>query len=120
MIDQFVESTGVQVIFVCHLRSLHFQVDEEETIYRIVQESMTNSVAMETQIRSIFLLKDEDSLIIIIEDNGIGCSNVEEGFGLHHMKERVALLKGNIRFYGKQGFEVLVELPLRKEMTSND
>lgn len=121
MIDQFVESTGVQVIFVCHLRSLHFQVDEEETIYRIVQESMTNSVR-HGKADKIYISfgKDEDSLIIIIEDNGIGCSNVEEGFGLHHMKERVALLKGNIRFYGKQGFEVLVELPLRKEMTSND
>ena len=44
MIDRFVESTGVEVVFVCHLASLQFQADEEETIYRIVQESMTNSV----------------------------------------------------------------------------
>ena len=41
--------------------------------------------------------------------------DIQEGFGLHHMKERIALLNGNVRFYGRDGFEVLVELPLRKE-----
>lgn len=117
MIDRFVESTGVEVVFVCHLASLQFQADEEETIYRIVQESMTNSVRHGNADKIyVSFGKDEDSLIIIIEDNGSGCANIQEGFGLHHMKERVALLKGNVRFYGKQGFEVLVELPLRKEL----
>ena len=117
MIDRFVESTGVEVVFVCHLASLQFQADEEETIYRIVQESMTNSVRHGNAAKIyVSFGKDEDSLIIIIEDNGSGCADIQEGFGLHHMKERVALLKGNVRFYGKQGFEVLVELPLRKEL----
>lgn len=121
MIDQFVESTGVSVIFVCHLKKLQFEADEEETIYRIIQESMTNSVR-HGKADKIYISfgKYEDTLIIIIEDNGIGCLNVEEGFGLHHMKERVALLKGEVRFYGKQGFEVLVELPLRKELNDYD
>lgn len=117
MIDRFVESTGVEVVFVCYLASLPFQADEEETIYRIVQESMTNSVRHGNADKIyVSFGKDEDSLIIIIEDNGSGCADIQEGFGLHHMKERVALLKGNVRFYGKQGFEVLVELPLRKEL----
>lgn len=117
MIDRFVESTGVEVVFVCHLASLQFQADEEETIYRIVQESITNSVRHGNADKIyVSFGKDEDSLIIIIEDNGSGCADIQEGFGLHHMKERVALLKGNVRFYGKQGFEVLVELPLRKEL----
>lgn len=117
MIDRFVESTGVEVVFVCHLASLQFQADEEETIYRIVQESMTNSVRHGNADKIyVSFGKDEDSMIIIIEDNGSGCADIQEGFGLHHMKERVALLKGNVRFYGKQGFEVLVELPLRKEL----
>ena len=117
MIDRFVESTGVEVVFVCHLASLQFQADEEETIYRIVQESMTNSVRHGNADKIyVSFGKDEDSLIIIIEDNGSGSADIQEGFGLHQMKERVALLKGNVRFYGKQGFEVLVELPLRKEL----
>ena len=116
MIEEFVHSTGVKVNFVCHLDSLDFQPDEEDTIYRIVQECMTNSVRHGHASRIyISFGKDQDSLILIIEDDGKGCVDIQEGFGLHHMKERIALLNGNVRFYGRDGFEVLVELPLRKE-----
>ncbi len=116
MIEEFVHSTGVKVNFVCHLDSLDFQPDEEDTIYRIVQECMTNSVRHGHASRIyISFGKDQDSLILIIEDDGSGCMDIQEGFGLHHMKERIALLNGNVRFYGRDGFEVLVELPLRKE-----
>lgn len=116
MIEEFVHSTGVKVNFVCHLDSLDFQPDEEDTIYRIVQECMTNSVRHGHASRIyISFGKDQHSLILIIEDDGSGCMDIQEGFGLHHMKERIALLNGNVRFYGRDGFEVLVELPLRKE-----
>ena len=100
----------------CHLSSLDFHQDEEEAIYRIVQESMTNSVrhGHATEIYITFA-RDEDTLIIIIEDNGTGCAEIKEGFGLHHMKERVRLLSGDVHFYSNHGFEVIVEIPLRKE-----
>lgn len=116
MIDEFMDSTGVRVHFVCHLDSLNFQQDEEDTIYRIIQESMTNSVRHgEASEIYISFGKDENTLILIIEDNGCGCNHIQEGFGLHHMRERLALLDGNVRWYGTKGFEVLVEIPLRKE-----
>lgn len=116
MIEEFMRSSGVKVSYVCHLDSLDFQPDEEDTIYRIVQECMTNSVRHGHASRIyISFGKDQDSLILIIEDDGKGCVDIQEGFGLHHMKERIALLNGNVRFYGRDGFEVLVELPLRNE-----
>lgn len=116
MIEEFMRSSGVKVSYVCHLDSLDFQPDEEDAIYRIVQECMTNSVRHGHASRIyISFGKDQDSLILIIEDDGKGCVDIQEGFGLHHMKERIALLNGNVRFYGRDGFEVLVELPLRKE-----
>lgn len=116
MIEEFMRSSGVKVSYVCHLDSLDFQPDEEDTIYRIVQECMTNSVRHGHASRIyISFGKDQDYLILIIEDDGKGCVDIQEGFGLHHMKERIALLNGNVRFYGRDGFEVLVELPLRKE-----
>lgn len=116
MIEEFMRSSGVKVSYVCHLDSLDFQPDEEDTIYRIVQECMTNSVRHGHASRIyISFGKDQNSLILIIEDDGKGCVDIQEGFGLHHMKERIALLNGNVRFYGRDGFEVLVELPLRKE-----
>ena len=116
MIEEFMRSSGVKVSYVCHLDSLDFQPDEEDTIYRIVQECMTNSVRHGHASRIyISFGKDQDSLFLIIDDDGKGCVDIQEGFGLHHMKERIALLNGNVRFYGREGFEVLVELPLRKE-----
>lgn len=124
MINEFHESSGVHVYFACHLSSLEFQQDEEDTIYRIVQEGMTNAVrhGKATEIYISFAM-DLTNLVIIIEDNGIGCKYIEEGFGLHHMKERVALLQGKLRVYGTEGFVLIVELPIRKEEihdTSND
>ena len=116
MMESFKASTGVIIHYVCHLSSLDFHQDEEEAIYRIVQESMTNSVrhGHATEIYITFA-RDEDTLIIIIEDNGTGCAEIKEGFGLHHMKERVRLLSGDVHFYSNHGFEVIVEIPLRKE-----
>lgn len=116
MIDEFKKTTGVQVHFVCHLTSLHFQPDEEEAIYRIIQEGTTNAVR-HGKANEIYISfgMDQNTLILIVEDNGIGCVNVHEGFGLHHMKERVELLNGKVRCYGTDGFVLIVELPLREE-----
>lgn len=92
MIEEFMRSSGVKVSYVCHLDSLDFQPDEEDTIYRIVQECMTNSVRHgHASCIYISFGKDQDSLILIIEDDGKGCVDIQEGFGLHHMKERIAL-----------------------------
>ncbi len=115
-IEDFVRTTGVIVHFICHLETFKFQADEEEAIYRIIQEGTTNAVR-HGKASEIFISfgMDHDILIIIVEDNGIGCDNIQEGFGLHHMKERVALLNGNVRCYGTNGFVLIVELPLREE-----
>lgn len=116
MISEYEHTTGVTIHFMCHLSSLEFQSDEEEAIYRIVQESTTNAIrhGKASEIYISFGM-DRDNLIIIIEDNGTGCQNVKEGFGLHHMKERVKLLSGTVRYYSTAGFTVIVEVPVRKE-----
>ncbi len=116
MMNDFRGVTGANIHYVCHLESLRFQPDEEDAIYRIVQESMTNSIrhGKATEVYITFA-KDQDTLIIVIEDNGIGCDDIKEGFGLHHMKERLNLLHGSVRYYSQNGFEVFVEIPIRKE-----
>lgn len=116
MIKEFCDLTSVTIHFVCHLPSLIFDADEEEVIYRIIQEGMTNAVR-HGQAKKIYIsiAKEKDTLILIIEDDGFGCNNIKPDFGLHHMKERVELLQGNIRFYGYDGFVVIAEIPIRKE-----
>lgn len=115
MIRDFRAVTDVDIHFVCHLPHLSFDKDVEEVIYRIIQEGMTNAVR-HGQAHEIFisLAKEKETLILIIEDDGTGCESIHQGFGLHHMQERVALLQGNIRFYGSDGFIILVEIPIRE------
>ena len=43
MIQEFQGVTDVVIHFVCHLPHLTFDKDEEEVIYRIIQEGMTNA-----------------------------------------------------------------------------
>ena len=107
--------TDVHIHFVCHLPRLNFDKDEEEVIYRIIQEGMTNAVR-HGKAHEIFIsiAKQKDTLLLIIEDDGVGCTNIKPDFGLHHMQERIALLQGNIRFYGSHGFIILAEIPIRQ------
>lgn len=115
MIQEFQGVTDVVIHFVCHLPHLTFDKDEEEVIYRIIQEGMTNAVR-HGKAKEIFIsiAKENDTLILIIEDDGIGCENIKPDFGLHHMQERIALLQGDIRFYGSNGFVILAEIPIRE------
>ena len=36
------------------------------------------------------------------------------GFGIHHLTERIELLQGKLRYYGRNGFELIAELPIRR------
>lgn len=115
MIQEFHEVTDVTIHFVCHLPKLVFDNDEEEVIYRIIQEGMTNAVRHGKASKIyISIAKERNVLILIIEDDGIGCENIKPDFGLHHMQERVSLLQGNVRFYGSNGFVIIAEIPIRE------
>lgn len=114
MIDEMRRSTGVDIRFDCGTQLTGLNQDEEDIVYRIVQESITNAIrhgkAKEVDIhisREYFLLK------IHIKDNGIGCENVKKGFGLHHMQERLDLLGGKIAYDGSDGFVIDAEIPIR-------
>lgn len=116
MIVDFEVVSQVEISFVCHLESLSFNKDEEEVIYRIVQEGLTNALR-HGHAKHVFIsfAMEANMLVVIIEDDGIGCEKVEFGFGLHHMEERVNALQGKIRAYGYDGFVIIAEIPIRKE-----
>ncbi len=114
MISEFNNVSKTKIIFACHFELDVFRQDEEEIIYRIVQEGITNAVrhGKATKVYVSFALSN-GNLIIIIEDNGIGCTTVNPGFGLHHMQERIQLLNGKLRFVNNDGFSLIVEIQIR-------
>ena len=83
------------------------------TLFRIVQECVSNSIKHSGG-KNIFinLLYDEDMVFLEICDDGKGIENHENpspdershtGFGLNMMRERVALLSGEMDIKSKQG-----------------
>ena len=115
MISKTEKATGIYIGFFSHIQ-LHFEEDEENAIFRIIQESVTNAIRHgEATKIEIVISKESDNLEIIISDNGRGCESFTEGFGITHMKERINLLHGSIDFISHNGFTVKAVIPLRGE-----
>ena len=76
--------------------------------------SITNAIrhGQATKIR-IEITRVDGDLHILIFDNGKGCEKIEPGFGLHHMRERVEMLGGDLEYSGDKGFTVHARIPIR-------
>lgn len=84
----------------------------ETTLYRIVQEALTNIMRHARASRvSIVLERAADCLTLIVEDDGCGFdaravlknAETEQRLGLLGMKERLALVSGNLSIESAQG-----------------
>lgn len=93
---------------------LKFDEDEENAIYRVIQESMTNALrhGQATEIW-IAVKKDNGDLFLEVKDNGIGCEEMKKGFGTRHIVERIEMLNGEVFFDGSGGFCVRARIPIR-------
>jgi signal transduction histidine kinase len=81
----------------------------QSTMYRILQEALTN-VARHAQARGVgVILKHKDAMLeIAIRDDGVGFDPAAalteaSGLGLHGMQERVALLGGSVEIVSRRG-----------------
>lgn len=114
MMEETKRSTGVDVQYEIRTGLKHLDRDEEDVVYRIVQESITNAIrhgkADRVQVR---IDRSFNMLKIHLKDNGVGCSNIQKGFGLHHMEERLSMLHGLLSYHGDDGFVVDAEIPIR-------
>ena len=107
-------ASGAEITFDHQVTPLKFHEDEEEAIYRVVQEATTNAIrhGHATKIH-IAISKVGQWLTITVKDNGTGCGAVEEGFGLKHMQERLELLNGSLSYDGRDGFWIEARIPIR-------
>lgn len=94
-------------------RQISPQVDV--TLFRSVQEAMNNankhSQASEVKIQLDYSQKE--TIFLSIRDNGIGSDDLEGGFGLIGMRERVKLIRGEIKINSVrgEGFEIQISVP---------
>ncbi len=114
MMEETKRSTGVEITWQIESALKGFNKDEEDIIYRIVQESITNAIRHGRADKvEVGIHRDYNMLKIHIEDNGVGCSKVQKGFGLHHMEERLDMLKGSLSYHGDHGFVIDARIPIR-------
>ena len=113
-IEEIRLATNAEIEYECTTSLNCFNEDEEDIIYRIVQESITNSIRHGKANRILIHINREYNMLkIYIKDNGIGCKNIEKGFGLHHMEERLNMLQGNLKYSGEDGFTIEAYIPIR-------
>jgi len=101
----------------------HINKTHAITVFRIVQEAVTNVVRHANATRVEVTLKEySDNLLININDNGTGITKEQisspGSLGLIGLRERVRLCKGKIKISGApdQGTTVSVSIPLDTEM----
>ena len=100
--------------------NLNYQIDEtgfdtkiEDILFRVIQESITNSIrhGLATVV-DIDIYKENNLLCLKIKDNGKGCKAINYGFGLKQMVERVSQIRDDINFYSENGFTTEIKIPL--------
>ncbi len=123
----FKEETGIDV----QLRSIAINEEIKPVIslavFRIVQEAL-NNVLKHAQAKRVSILLEHvnKKLNIIIADNGVGFDTEDVkaiepestgGFGLFSMKERVALLEGEVDIASQIGVgtKITIHIPLMDE-----
>jgi signal transduction histidine kinase len=85
----------------------------ELTLYRAAQEGLTNvRKHSHTTSAKITLDYTHESVRLIVHDDGVGGDNMEQGFGLMGLRERVQLAGGEVRITTgvNQGFTLEINL----------
>jgi signal transduction histidine kinase len=118
LVETFVEATGIHVEFESQLGEERLPSEVETTLYRIVQESMTN-IAKHAGARrvSVLLVRRAGAATALVEDDGHGFDAEDElrgGIGLSGMRERLALLDGRLTVESTRGAgtSLVAEVPL--------
>jgi len=115
--ETFQEKSGTEVVLEARLGEERLDPTLETTLYRIVQEALTN-VHKHADARhvSISLVRKDGSISAVVEDDGRGFqpdATRREALGLAGMRERVALVGGRISIESAlgAGTTLAVEVP---------
>jgi signal transduction histidine kinase len=117
LVETFREGTRTKVQLEAHLGRERLPADVETTIYRIVQEALTNIAKhAEAENVSISLVRRGRSVTTVVEDDGKGFDPAlvrKDSLGVVGIRERVALLGGRVTVESSSaGTTIAVEVPV--------
>jgi PAS domain S-box-containing protein len=118
-IKEFGERNKIVATFSSNIDKTYLNINVELSLFRIIQESLTNvsrhSKATQVDVK---LTKENLKLVLNIKDNGVGFdTNVhkkQESYGMIGMKERIFLLSGQLSILSEvgKGTEINIEIPI--------
>ena len=118
LVQTFSEATAIRVDLEAQLGDERLPAEVETTLYRIVQEALTNIVKHAGASRvSILLVRSSGTATVVIEDDGHGFDPAElreDGMGIIGMRERVELHEGRLTVESTpgSGATLAAEVPL--------
>ena len=90
--------------------------DVENTVYRVAQEALSNAIKHSRAERAVVEIREEGNAVVAaVSDDGVGfdVAASSAGFGLVGMRERIALLGGELEVRsGPDGTVVTARLPV--------
>ena len=92
--------------------NIDLDIAKEDIVFRVIQESITNSVRHgHAKTIWIELLEEEEAYVMTIQDDGVGFDELHYGYGLKQMQERLMIIGGSVRFENQDGFYTHIEIP---------
>lgn len=110
------EISGIKIGFKESGLDIEKRINAEirQNIYLIFKESINNAVKYSgSSTIDVLLFNDKKSFILTIKDYGRGLNKENKlgGNGLRNMQDRAKILKGEIVYLSRDGFEVKLKLP---------
>ncbi|MBX9097782.1 sensor histidine kinase [Streptococcus gordonii] len=92
--------------------NIDLDIAKEDIVFRVIQESITNSVRHgHAKTIWIELLEEDEAYVMTIQDDGVGFDELRYGYGLKQMQERLMIIGGSVRFENRDGFYTYIEIP---------
>ena len=128
-IDWYVKVFQKRTEIICEIhidfKELEFDQTRSTTLFRIVQESLTNTARHANASRvKINIQGINNNLVLKVKDNGKGITNMQikdpRSFGLIGMRERILLMKGKFKIHGvkNKGTTIEASIPLERRSVS--
>ena len=115
LLTDFSKSTGTNIRFQIKGSPYKLTPGIEITLYKSIQEAVTNSVkhgsAKNIQVE---LCYESGMVSCTISDDGLGCANPSKGMGLSGMEERAHIHGGRLTFESNKGFLIRTEIPFQQ------
>jgi signal transduction histidine kinase len=125
--NEFQKRTGIECVATSEVKDQVLDSDINTTFFRIFQETLTNIIRHANATKVNVVMKQAGSLLILeVKDNGRGISEAEinntQSIGLLGMRERAALLGGEVLITGApgEGTTVTVRIPIPQAKTASD